>query len=86
MQRVVGGTEARAHAWPSQVGPSQGQPVNPMGVLTHQDHTVRPPPCFASSPPSPDLPPVLLQWQLASHLRRVPHPEKLGDDSSPLRG
>ena len=37
-------------------------------------------------PPSPDLPPVLLQWQLASHLRRVPHPEELGDDGSPLRG
>lgn len=36
--------------------------------------------------PPPDLPAVLLQRRLAPHLRRVPDPEELGDDSSSLRG
>lgn len=82
MQRVVGGTEARSHAWPYQVSPA-GVPRAIPGLSSPRDPALRAPcPCLA---PSPDLPPVLLRRQLAPHLRRLPHPEELGDDRRPLR-
>lgn len=81
MQRVVGGTEARSHAWPYQVGPA-GVPRPGPGLSPRRDPALSPAPCLA---PSPDLPAVLLQRQLAPHLRGLPHPEELGDDRRPLR-
>lgn len=81
MQRVVGGTEARSHAWPYQVGPAAVPRPGP-GLCCRRDPALSPGPPLA---PSPDLPPVLLQRRLVPHLRRLPHPEELGDDRRPLR-
>ncbi|RMB94119.1 hypothetical protein DUI87_29480 [Hirundo rustica rustica] len=65
MQRVVGGTEARSHAWPYQVGPARlARPVPGLGWRRRPALSPGPP-----LAPSPDLPPVLLRRQLAPHLR-----------------
>ncbi|KAF2978243.1 hypothetical protein EK904_005417 [Melospiza melodia maxima] len=81
MQRVVGGTEARSHSWPSQVGRA-GVPGPGPGLCPRRDPALSPAPCLA---PCPDLPAVLLRGRLAPHLRGLPHPQELGDDRCPLR-